>query len=48
VHKSEKYKVMGRLWNAFQMTLQNCCPTDFKSIGKKLVEDQINEINNVK
>ena len=48
VPRTEQYKVMGNLWKAFQMLLQNCCPTDFKMIGQKLVEDQIEEINNVK
>lgn len=41
VPKTERYKVMGNLWKAFQMLLQNCCPTDFKMIGQKLIEDQM-------
>ncbi len=48
VKTEEKYKVMGRLWNAFQMLLQHCCPSDFQMIGRKLMEDQIKEINKVK
>ena len=39
---------MGNLWKCFEMLLQNCCPSDFKMIGQKLVEDQVHEINSVK
>ena len=39
---------MGRLWKAFCMLLQHCCPTEFIMIGRKLAEDQIEEVNKVK
>ena len=30
------------------MLLENCCPTDFKSIEQKLKEDSVVEINKVR
>ena len=48
VPEKDRYALMGRLWSAFQMLLQHCCPSNFKMIGRKLVEDQMAEINKVK
>ena len=45
VPASIKYQVMGRLWKAFEMLLQNCQPVDFMMIDQKLTEDSRFEIN---
>ena len=48
VSRSVKYQIMGRIWRAYQMLLENCCPTDFQSIEQKLKEDAVVEINKVR
>ena len=48
VEANKKHTVMGRFWKTYQYLMQYCCPTDFKMVSEKLMEDQMAAVEKVK